>query len=77
MKKTSNKKKFLTIGAVIGLVVLIVTVFIVIKLNTKPDYKHMKKGDSMIVTDKQLKEMEKDGAKIEYRGGPKDNTGGK
>ncbi|BDR59119.1 hypothetical protein [Xylocopilactobacillus apicola] len=77
MKKKNNGKKFMIIGAAAALIVVIATVFIVIKLNTKPDLKNVKEGDSMMMTDKQLKEMEKDGVKIEYQGGPDGKKGGK
>lgn len=81
MKKKKSKTKQIVLSAIAGVLILAISVFVVFKIQNNDKIKNPKKGTSVIVDDKKLKEMQKDaenrGEKIEIHGGPKDNTGGK
>lgn len=81
MKKKKSKTKQKVLSAIAGVLILAISVFVIFKMQNNDKIKNPKKGTSVIVDDKKLKEMQKDaenrGEKIEIHGGPNDNTGGK
>ncbi|BDR59144.1 hypothetical protein [Xylocopilactobacillus apicola] len=81
MKKKKGKTKKIVLSAIAGVLILAISIFVFLKMQNDNSMKNPKKGTSVIVTDKQMKEMQKDaeqrGEKMEIHGGPNDNTGGK